>query len=276
METSSSRLVLRQKLHLVDYAILVLAGTSLAVFLLDLGNGLTSHEKLALRIVDLLLVALYGSAFAFKWIIAVNPNSWIRRNALNAFGILPLTVPIFVPDRFFLVVQVIIVVLRFGEALDRAFGAQVIRGLFDRYRSMIVEELADPLLYRLAIVLEEAVTSRDYAHALGRRLDERRDLVEAAVSRAIAASPKLSKLSKFGPVHNWIDDTTKEIVDAAHAALTGPELNTLIREGFEEAFAELKNGIRERKWQGKGVGVTDVARGVIGSSHVFEASSPNR
>lgn len=267
---ATRRLVMRQNLHLVDYAILGLATASLIVFLLHLGDDLPGHETTALLVADFILVLLYGSAFLFKWALAEDPKAWIRRNALNALGVLPLTVPILVPERYFVVVQVIIVGLRFGEALDRAFGAQVLSGLFDRYRSMIVEELADPLLYRLAELLEDTVKSRDYAAAMGRRLDERRDLVEAAVRRGIAASPKLSKLSKFGPVDRWIDDTTKEIVDAAHAALTGPELNQVIREGWEEAFAELKQSIRERKWHAKGVGVTDVARGVMGSSDIFE------
>jgi hypothetical protein len=271
-----SRLVLRQNLHLVDYLILGLAGTSLAVFMLDLGGELTGHELSALLAVDLILVALYGSAFLFKYSVADHPRRWLRRNAINALGVLPLTIPILVPDRFFVVVQVVVIVLRFGEALDRAFGAQVLSGLFDRYRSMIVEELADPLLLRLAIALEEAVVSRDYAAAIGRRLDERRDLVEAAVARAIAASPKLSKISRFGPVQGWIDDTTKEVVDAAHAALTGPELNTLIREGFEEAFAELKTSIRERKWHQKGLGVTDVAKSVMSAGAVAPMQPPLR
>lgn len=261
---------------MVDFAILGLAATSLAVFLLAIGSDLEAHENTALLVADFVLVLLYGSAFLFKWAVNEDPKSWIRRNAINALGVLPLTIPLFVPMRFFIVVQVIIVVLRFGEAIDRAFGAKVLRGLFDRYQSMIVEELADPLLLRLAILLEDNVKSRDYAAALGRRLDDRRDLVEAAVRRGIAASPKLSKLSKFGPVEKWIDETTAEIVDAAHAALTGPELNELIREGWEEAFAELKQSIRERKWHAKGLGVTDVARGVMGSAHVFDSNPRTR
>ncbi|HVM45591.1 MAG TPA: hypothetical protein VM582_06615, partial [Candidatus Thermoplasmatota archaeon] len=211
------------------------------------------------------LVLLYGGAFAIKWLLADAPLRWLRRNALLALGAFPLTVNVlpFVADRWFIVVQVLIVILRAGEALDRAFGERILIGLWERYRSMIVEELSQPLLLRLAIVLEEAVTSRDYAAAIGRRLDDRRDLVEAAVKRAIAASPKLTRLSRFGPVERFIDETTHEIVDAAHAALTGEEINTLIRESLQDTFAELKLGIAQRKWQGKGVGVSDVARGVV-------------
>jgi hypothetical protein len=267
MASRSSRLVLRENLHLVDYGILALAFTSLLVFLLDRTRALPGEEVALLRWADLALVALYGGAFATKWVLADEPLRWLRRNALNALGVLPLTInlfPFLVADRYYIVVGVIVLVLRAGEALDRAFGARVLQGLFERYRSMVVEELTDPLLMRLATVLEDAVTSPDYAAAIGRKLDARRDLIEASVKRAIAASPKLTRISQFGPVERWIDETTHEVVDAAHAALTGPEVNALIREGLQEAFAELKEGIRERKWQGKGVGVTDVAVGVVG------------
>ncbi len=274
LDRSKRRLVMREKLHLVDYSILALAATSLVVFALAITGELAGFESTALHVVDLILVALYGTAFGFKWMLADKPASWFKRNAIHALGVFPLTIPILVPDRFFVVMQVAVIALRFGEALDRAFGAQVVRGLLDRYKAMLVEELADPLLLRLVGALEQAVVSRDYAAAIGRRLDQRRDLVEAAVTRAIAASPKLSRLDKFGPFHSWMQDSTREMVDAAHAALTGPEVNDLIREGLQDTFAELKTSIRERKWQGRGLGVTDVAKGVIGGQGPDAPNAP--
>lgn len=263
-----ARLRLRENLHILDFAILGLAFTSLLVFLLDRTRALPAEETDVLRTLDLVLVVLYASAYVTKWMVADSPLGWLRRNWLLAFGAFPLTINVLgfvVADRYFIVIQVITLVLRAGEALDRAFGARILAGLFERYRSMLVEELSQPLLMRLAVVLEDAVTSRDYAAAIGKRLDDRRDLVEAAVKRAIAASPKLTRLSRFGPVERWIDETTDEVVDAAHAALTGPEINLLIREGLQEAFAELKQGIADRKWKEKGVGVADVALGVVRS-----------
>lgn len=265
---ASARLRLRANLHVVDYVILGLAFTSLLVFILQRSDALPAEEHRVLVAVDVVLVVLYGSAFATKWLLADSPTRWIRRNGLLALGAFPLTLNVLgfvVAERYFIVLQILVVALRAGEALDRAFGERILRGLWERYQYMIVEQLSQPLLMRLAIVLEDAVTSRDYATAIGRRLDDRRDLIEASVKRAIQASPKLSRLSRFGPVERWIDETTHEIVDAAHAALTGPEVNTLIREGLQDAFAELKDGIAEKRWQGKGVGVVDVAKGVVAS-----------
>jgi len=266
-EVGGTRLKMRANLHLLDYAILGLAFTSLLVFVVERFAVLPEEERIFLGIVDLTLVVLYGGAFGTKWLLADSPTRWIRRNALFALGAFPLTInalSFFVADRYFIIIQVIVVVLRTGEALDRVFGERILQGLWQRYQYLIVEQLSQPLLMRLAVVLEDAVVSRDYAAAIGRRLDDRRDLVEAAVKRAIQASPKLTRLSQFGPVERFIDETTHEIVDAAHAALTGPEINTLIREGLQETFAELKAGIAQKKWQEKGVGVVDVARGVVG------------
>src|SRR5438552_321220 len=258
-----TKLKLRSRLHVIDYGILVLSFTSLLLFLLYRTEKFTGADLDRLRLVDVGISVLYASAFVVKWVLADSWWRWIKRNWWYAFGAFPVTFPFLIPDRWFIVVQVIVVVLRTGEALDRAFGAHVLRGLFARYQYMLVEELTDPLLMRLAIVLEDAVTSRDYAAAIGKRLDERRDLVEAAVKRAVLASPKLQRLNSFGPVERWIDETTEELVDAAAAALTGPEINEIIRLGLQDAFAELKQGIAEKKWRGKGVGMADVARGVV-------------
>lgn len=259
----ATRLRLREKLYFVDIAILALAFTSLLVFLLDRTHALPPDEESGLRIVDLVLVALYGIAFVYKVLVVEAPGRWLRRYWIYALGVFPLTINILVPNRYFIVIQVVILVLRVGEGLDRAFGARVLRGLFERYRYMLIEELTDPLLMRLAVVLEDAVTSRDYAAAIGKRLDERRDLIEQAVDRAIAASPKLQTLTRFGVVDKWVDETREEMVDALHAALTAPELNQIIREGLQDAFAELKQGIADKKWHGKGVGLKDVAVGVV-------------
>ena len=263
LPVGSRRLALRANMHVVDYGILALALTSLLVFLLDRTRALPQLEARALMGIDIGLALLYATMFAVKLAISLEPGRWLKSNAIYAFGALPITINLLVPDRYFIVVQTIVVILRVGEGLDRAFGQRVLQGIFDRYRSMLVEELTTPLLMRLTIVLEEAVTSRDYAAAIGKRLDERRDLVEQAVKRGISASPKLARISSFGPVERWIDETTHEVVDAAHAALTGPEVNTVIRESLQELFVELKQGIAQKEWRGKGVGVLDVASGVV-------------
>lgn len=262
---TKARLKLRDRLHVVDYVILGLAFVSLLVFFLYHTDKLTGADITALRTIDLVLVALYAAAFFVKYLLADKRLRWLRRNAFFVLGAFPLTFPFLIPERFFIVVQIVIIVLRTGEALDRAFGARVLAGLIERYQYMLVESLTDPLLMRLAVVLEDAVTSRDYAAAIGKKLDERRDLVEAAVKRAIHASPKLTRVTQFGPVERWVDETTGEMVDALHAALTGPEINTIIREGLQEAFAELKQGIADKKWRERGVGVGDVGRGLVGT-----------
>src|SRR5947208_1995426 len=103
----AARLRLRDNLYFVDIAILILAFTSLMVFLLDRTNALPADEQNGLRIVDLVLVGLYGAAFLFKVMVVEAPGRWLRRYWIYALGVFPLTIPILVPARFFIVVQVI-------------------------------------------------------------------------------------------------------------------------------------------------------------------------
>ena len=266
MDPARSRLVLRGHLHPLDWTLIVLACASVLLFLAHRLGSLAGLDQGMVRTVDYVMSGAYAVVFVAKWIMAREHTVWLRRHIALAPGILPLTVSI-LPDPWFFIGQLSVLGMRGGKALDRAFGQHVAAALSERYKSMIVEELTEPLLMRLAVLLEDSVTSRDYAAAIGKRLDERRDLVEAAVARAISASPKLSRVTRFGPVHRFVDETTKEVVDAAHAALTGPEINTLIREAFHDAFAELKSGIEERKWRRKGVGLSDVAHGISASLH---------
>jgi len=56
-----------------------------------------------------------------------------------------------------------------------------------------------------------------------------------------------------------VDDTTSDVVDAAHAALVSPQMDAVLRESFRDAFRELKAGIEQPKWTQKGIGVAEAA-----------------
>lgn len=246
----------------LDVALIALAFASVLVFTLHVSGSLDARGMRVLVGVDLAIVGAYLLIFLAKGLLDERPARWFRRHAWLAVGLMPLTVPFLLAGPWFLLLQVGVLLLRAAKAIDRALHLHVVSGLSEHYRARAVEELTQPLLMDLARLLEDTLTSRDYAAAMGERLHARRDLVEAAVKRGIQASPRLARISGFSPVRRWVDETTQEVVTAAHAALTGPELNALVREAFHEAFAKLRDGLAEPKWPHRGIDVREAAHRV--------------
>lgn len=249
----------RDRSRPLDVALIVLAFASVLVFTLHVSGTLDATSLRVLVWVDLAIVGAYLLIFLAKGLLDERPARWFLRHAWLAVGLMPLTIPVLLAGPWFLLLQVAIVLLRAAKAIDRALHLHVVSGLSEHYRAKAVEELTQPLLMDLARQIEETLTSRDYAAAMARRLHDRRDLVEAAVRRGLEASPRLSRLASFPPVRRWIDDTTREAVDAAHAALSGPEVNALVREAFHDAFAELRKSLAEPKWPHRGVDLREAA-----------------
>lgn len=256
----------------LDRLIVGLGFASVFVFTLSAVGGLTAAVRGALTILDLAVVAAYAVAFLTKGLLDEHPGRWFRRHAWLALALMPLTIPLLVAHPYFLLVQVAVLMARGAKALDRALHLRVVAGLHERYKARLLEEISEPLLMNIADSLEEALVSRDLAGALGGRLRERRELVESAVRRGIESSPRLARVTRLAPVQRWVDDTTREVVDAAQAALTSPETNALLRESLRDAFREIKAGIAEPKWPRRGMGVAEAARRVAVATHLAPAS----
>lgn len=255
----------------LDRAIVGLAFASVLVFALALVG--VAHP-LALTILDISIVAAYALIFAAKGLLDEQPARWFRRHVWLALALLPLTVPVLIVQPYFILVQVVILLARSAKAIDRALHLRVVAGLSERYRARLAEEVSQPLLLNLANALEEALVSRDFGAVFGARLAERRDLVEAAVRRGIASNPRLSRFASFPPVQRFVDETTRDVVEAAHAALASPETTELMREAFRDAFRELKVGIAEPKWPHKGIGPREAAHRVAVATGLTAPTTP--
>lgn len=266
MAASKPRLVLRRDLVFLDYVFLFLGLMSLIIWGLDFSRSLEPDEVVVLRWTDYATIAVFGVVFLGKLLAADFPLRYLKAHWFAIFGFFPLTNPLFIPPRFYIVVQILIVVSRFGQAIDRAFGAHVLKQVFARYRAAVVEELTDPLLDRLLFVIQINLVRGRYAASIGEGIDRRRAEVRMSVEKAIMASPKLTTITKIPGAEEAIHNAVQEGIDAAVAALKSDELNRAIQETLNEAFEDLRKSVRERSWKEQGVGLGDVATGLMKGS----------
>lgn len=260
---SPHRIARRERLIILDYALLSLAFLSLFIFLVAHIIALGEAERTVLRWVDYAAIMLFGLGFLARLISAESTLRYLARSWFEALAFLPITVDVFGLGRWFFILQIAIVLARFSEALDRTFGERVFHRMFARYKAMLVEELTDPILLRLATSIQGVLHRGRLMESLGRNLDKRRPEIHAAVLKAVEANPKVRRLYAIPMVQDRVREAVEGAVDSAVASLTSEEMHRLVSESLYEVFEDLKADIVRKHWKDEGVGVGDVTHGLF-------------
>lgn len=246
----------------IDLAALLLAAASLVVLVAERTVTLQPGEELYLTYLDYAAVVLFAVLFVAKGLVSGSPAGYLKGHWFDAIGVLPLTQPLFGLDRWWGVIGFLIVLARASAALDRAFGERVLLRVFDRYRAMLVEELTEPILVRLLVILRDALTRGRYMASIGASIEEKRADVHEVVRKAVAASPKMTFITHLPGVDRKLQEAVDEAVTSAVTALTSEEMNRIVRDAIDRALRDLETEIAKPHWKERGLTLTDVARGL--------------
>lgn len=254
----------KREIHLLvlDLAVLGLALASAILLVASVTVAPTADETTWVRSIDYAAVGVFGLLLVGKALASGAPLRYTRHHWFDVIGLLPVTHPVFGLDRWWTLIAVLIVLARASAALDRAFGERVLFAVFARYRAAIVEELSEPILIRLLVIIREALAKGSYMESIGKRVDARRPEIHDVVRRAVASSPKLTLAAKLPGADRFVRETVDEAVTAAVVALTSEELNSIVREALTGAIADLELKVAEPSWKERGYSIGDVARGL--------------
>lgn len=264
--TSRRALRFSPKFLPVDLAALGLAVASVLVLVADRTVVRLPGEDAWLRAFDYTAILVFGLLLVGKVLLSVEAIGYVRRHWFDVIGLLPITRPLFGLDRWWTLVAVLIVLARASAALDRAFGERVLARVFARYRAAFVEELSEPILIRLLQILREALAKGRYMESIGKRVEARRPEIHEVVKRAVAASPKLTLVTKLPGADRLVHETVDEAVTSAVVALTSEELDAIVREAITGALTDLEREVAKPSWKDEGLTLGDIARGLTRAS----------
>lgn len=246
----------------LDFAVLGLAVASLVLLVAEANVDFHPEESFWLKWIDYMAIAIFGLLLVGKAFASGNPLEYMKTHWFDVFGLLPITQPFFGLDRFWVIVGAFIVLARFSAALDRAFGERVLWRILERYRNMLVEELTEPILRRILILVREALEKGRYMDSVGRTVEEKREDIHEIVRKSIAASPKLTFVNGLPGVNRKINEAVDEAVTSAVVALTSEELNALVTDAISQALRDLEIEMQKPSWKTKGMGVSELAKGM--------------
>ncbi|MHB8605688.1 MAG: hypothetical protein ACYDCK_10580 [Thermoplasmatota archaeon] len=257
------RLARKDQLLVLDYAFLSLAFLSAAFVILTYTLKFDLAARQAVVYIDDAAVVLFALGFvarAFTW---RNKLRFLRAHAIDILAFFPLTQTLFWPERWFPIVQVLIVVSRFSASLDRAFGDRVFARVVDHYRDALVDLLADPILLRIVEAFRGNLVHTDWVRTIGKSLYARKPQLLEAARKSLDSSPKIQLLRKIPGASDAIDDTVDEMVTAAILALTSEEVNRAIAESIDRALKDFEKNIQEKSDRRGKAGLGTVARELV-------------
>ncbi len=257
-ERVGSMFAQEDRVILMDYLLLILAFASAIILFLEWNVELPPNQEAILTLVDRVAIGLFALGFMGKVLTSPEPGHTLKTRAVELIGLFPLTQPVLVDPTYYPIVQGLALITRFSIGLDRHLGDRALSRIFQRYRSMIVEELTDPILIRASIITEDVIQKGTYAQSIGENLEEKRPQVHETVLKSIEANPKARRLMKIPGIPGLVRDAVDGALDSTVTALTADEMEEIVESTVAEVFKDFRREVGRKEWKTKGVGVGTV------------------
>lgn len=198
-----------------------------------------------LLVLDWLLLGF----FTGEWLVGLARSTararYARATAYDLVALLPLPMPALRALRLLRIPHVLLWGARDPAEAERHWGGPYALHVVRRHERVLIEDLTDPVLVRLLVVVREAVAKGRYAQAVGEALDQRRDRLRAVVRDTLEARPAL-RLALLAPgAGRAVDLAQDQLVDLLVDLLVHPDLDAVLRESIDAALADLQARIAE-------------------------------
>lgn len=243
---------------LLDYALLAVGLGSLLILAIEWAVPLGPAEHAWLTWIDRAVIGLFAAGLAGRLWTAGDPARRVKVRWPEFVGLLPLTEPLLTSWRFYVLVQIVVVLARVGTGLDRHLGARALSRLMERYGSMVAEEVTEPILVRGSIVAQGVLQHGRYPASVGDALEARREEIHGSVLAAAETNDHMRRLMHLPLVKRLVRGSVDATVDAAVASLTSDDMDLVVREAIDRTFEDFRTGVRESDWKTKGLSVAEV------------------
>lgn len=213
------------------------------------GGFLPPLADTAIVAADLAILAVFAVEFLWEIRRASNKLVYARNHWYELVGMIPVA---HWGVRIFRLVRLLrmYVVSRFPEEVepDRDWSYALVRGLISHYRSVLLEEITDPIVLASINVIEEPLTRAEHAKVLGRSIDERRDKIHAVVQDSVENTQGLRHLAGTRYGQRLISTVTDATLESTIHTLESEELNEVISDSIEEVLGEVREKVRDKSY----------------------------
>ncbi len=199
-------------------------------------------------IADVLISGVFLTEFAYS---ATRSGSWptyTRGHWYDILGSIPTTaIPGFAAFRLLRIVRIVVVGSRFIRAANYTFGDAVVKRVFDKYKSVIVQELTAPILVAGVTMAQGTLSKGRYAESIGVALDTQRAQIHALVVDNLKRNPVTATIVGVPSMERLLMAQEKAILDAVITTLTSDETNQILQASLQTTLEDFKSEVQGKK-----------------------------
>jgi voltage-gated potassium channel len=228
----------------LDWILFALAIISLGLLLWQNFFHVSREALMVIRLTDYSVCAIFAAEFFLRW----NEDGWtlryLARNWYAVLGMIPISASIMHPYPW---LRGVLILARFGRAIDRILGEGFTFRLVDRVQSKVVNAVSGivtiAIIDRVADVLEKGTYTENIARALAQ--DE--GVLRQMVLEKLKSDPQTGRLSWL-PYHDEIaQNVISTVLRVAESILKDPRTDELVADMLRVNLDQLRAAIKEQE-----------------------------
>lgn len=203
--------------------------------------------------VDLAILAIFALEFLAE---AKQASSWLlytRNHWYEVVGMIPIAHWGIRSFRLVRLLRMFVVSYYPPEKKpERDWSFALVRGLITHYRSVLVEEITDPIVLTSIDVIKGPMVRARWAGTVGESLEERREHIHVVVDDALRHTDGMNYLMRTRHGQRMAKRVTDTVLDTVIHTLESDELNEVIGESVGEVLDELREKVKEKEYRETG------------------------
>lgn len=223
---------------------LALAVVSVGMLLYETWGPVTPEQSRQILRADLVIIGIFALEFTVRWIRDPQPKTFPLRYWYEILGMIPVAHPAIRGFRLFRIIRIVVILSRFGRAMDRTFGEEFTARMLGRFRTQVVEAVSGAVTLRVlsetASVLERGTYARNMADAI----ESHGDGMLEVVLEKVKADPELGAVRHLPFFDTMVSTSARVTRRIVIDLLRDPRTDAVVRDVLRENVRQIQAAVQ--------------------------------
>lgn len=196
--------------------------------------------------IDYSLCVLFAGQFVLRWKRSGFSRHWLGRNWYELLGMIPLQ-PTISGGYWIAVLRVVILLARFGIALNHAFGHEFTHRTLLRIRNAIVGAISGALTIAVLDRVAEVLAQGTYTRNVSRALEDNQNELRVMIAEKLREDQQAGRLSRLPFVNDLIEVLIDTCMRVVEQVLRDPRTDRLVADILRENLSQIRAAVEEEE-----------------------------
>jgi hypothetical protein len=225
----------------LDWILFALAIISLCLLLWQNFTHVSREELIIIRLTDYSVCAIFAIEFFLRW----SENGWtlryLGRNWYAILGMIPISASIMHPYPW---LRALLILARFGRAIDRVLGEGFTFRLIDRVQSKVVNAVSGVVTIAMLDRVADVLAKGKYTENIAQALSKDEGILRQMVLQKLKEDPQTGRLSWL-PYHDEIaENVITTVLRVTESILKAPRTDELVADMLRVNLEQIRAAIK--------------------------------